>query len=129
MKKYQIFKKIAGQSCVPYKYAIFDTMAEAQDALRRMLKETHQIGTYTSILNYGHYNLDIIERDRKEGIEYVGYTEPGIYEGQGLNINEHCIIELVYSDREINSDDFWRYSYDNWEEYIEEIEVQDENQD
>ena len=117
--KYQIFKKVNGQQPKAYKYAIFDTKAEAQEELRHYCQHF-----YSEKDNYMYLNEAIIAdwkaQNEGENIEFPRYTVPGIY---GCQSGEY---ELVYSDAEINSDEFDSYSYDNWTEYIEEIDIPNE---
>lgn len=108
MKKFQIFKQKNGEQPKGYNW-FYGTFEEAQEDLRGMLNSEFSEKHDMAYLNSGW-----------DGGDYEGYhyTERGWY---SPNTGE-----LHISDREINAPDFDRYGYDNWTEYIEEIEVEDE---
>ncbi len=101
MKKYQIFKHVNGQQPKAYKQVLYHNFEAAQQDLRSMCY-------YTFANDDNHSYLD-------EPLEGYYFTEPGIYYcGNG---------ELLYSNTEIYSPDFYKYGYGNWFEYIDEVEV------
>jgi hypothetical protein len=112
MKKFQLFTRKPGQLAVGNKYAIYDTLAEAQEELRRWLKIEFEENDNISYLD------ESIITDLC--ILYKGYAAPGWYKCEG------SYYAIVMFDDEIDSDDFTEFSYDLTKYSIEEIEVEDE---
>ena len=112
MTKFQLFTRKPGQLAVGNKYAIYNTLAEAQSELRRWL-----ISEYAENDNIGYLDDGIISAI--DLVEYRGYDGAGFY--KALGDGQYTPVLFDY---QINSDDFTEFSYDLTKYYIEEIEVE-----
>jgi len=116
MKKFQLFTRKPGQLAVGNKYAIYSTLAEAQEELREWF-----VGTMNDNVCIDYLDDSIVAEDELIGIEYLGYKGAGWYMSVGDGV-----VNLIFLAEHIQDDDFTEFSYDLTKYFIEEIEVENE---